>query len=234
MSCSGASTPPTCGRRTSTASGTPPPRPDALRTWRTCPTWGDRALGVGAAEEDFVLLRAQRAAAPLSGRDRLRDEGRPRRSTRSSAAASRPTCGSSASTSTPPRSATGTSSSRSTRRRRGSASRSAPTPARPRTSSAAGIGCRAHREGRATAAGPDHHPRHRADEGRVMAIKVPDLGHILDHTVDGPPELVTAAGDSTDSAGALPGAARDAVLRQRADGSGSIPTRCTSTRTTRR
>ncbi len=82
------------------------------------------------------------------------------------------------------------------------------------------VGCRAHREGRATAAGPDHHPGHRADEGRVMAIKVPDLGHILDHTVDGPPGLLTACRRLDRPAGALPGAARDAVLRQRAEGPG--------------
>ena len=37
-----------------------------------------------------------------------------------------------------------------------------------------------------------------------MAIKVPDLGHILDHTADGPPELVTAAGDSTDPLALFP------------------------------
>ena len=37
-----------------------------------------------------------------------------------------------------------------------------------------------------------------------MAIKVPDLGHILDHTGDGPPELLTAAGGSTDPLALFP------------------------------
>ena len=87
-------------RRTSTASGrlllarTPSGRGGPVHL-------GDRALGVGAAQEDFVLLLRSELLRRYPDAIVYAMKGTEEKH-RSSAAASRPTSGSSASTSTPP------------------------------------------------------------------------------------------------------------------------------------
>ena len=83
------------------AAGAPgrPPDIDPIAPGATAP------LGDGSWRRELRDARAQRAAAPLSRRDHLRDEGEPKSGTRSSPAGSRPTCATSASTSAWTRSA---------------------------------------------------------------------------------------------------------------------------------